>query len=53
MAKKSGRTEAIKVRITKELRAAIEELAAKDSRSLSSWIEVALKRAVEEAKRKK
>jgi predicted HicB family RNase H-like nuclease len=49
MAKK---TEAIKVRITAELRAAVEELAAKDDRSLSSWIEVAIKRAVEDAKRK-
>jgi predicted HicB family RNase H-like nuclease len=53
MAKGTGRTEAIKVRITKELRAAIEELAAKDNRSLSSWIETALKRVVDQAKRKK
>ena len=53
MAKRSARTEAIKLRITKELRAAIEELAAKDNRSLSSWIETALMRAVEEAKKRK
>jgi hypothetical protein len=53
MAKGMGRTEAIKVRITEELKAAIRELAAKDARTMSAWIELALKRAVEEAKRKK
>ena len=39
--------------ITEELKAAIRELAAKDNRTMSAWIELALKRAVEEAKRKK
>jgi hypothetical protein len=53
MAKDMGRTGAIKVRITEELKAAIRELAAKDARIMSAWIELALKRAVEEAKRKK
>jgi hypothetical protein len=32
---------------------AIAELAAKESRTMFAWIELALKRAVEEAKRKK
>ena len=39
------------MRVTDELRAEIEELATKENRSLSSWIETTLKRAVEGAKR--
>jgi hypothetical protein len=31
----------------------IEQLAAKDARTMSAWIELALRRAIEEAKRKK
>jgi hypothetical protein len=53
MAKKAARTESIKVWVTPDMRAAIEELAAKDDRTMSAWIELALKRAIEEAKRKK
>jgi predicted HicB family RNase H-like nuclease len=41
------------VRVTDELRAEIEELATKENRSLSSWIETTLKRVVEETKRRK
>jgi hypothetical protein len=36
----------------RKLRADIEDPAAKENRSLSSWIETMLKRAVDEAKRK-
>jgi hypothetical protein len=35
------------------MRAAIEELAERDNRTMSAWIELALKCAIEEAKRKK
>jgi predicted HicB family RNase H-like nuclease len=49
-AKGGPRSESIRVRITPELRAAIEEIAAGDNRTLSSWIETALKRAVEESR---
>jgi hypothetical protein len=52
-ATKGTRAESIRVRVTPKLRADIEELAALDSRTMSAWIELALKRVVEEAKRKK
>jgi hypothetical protein len=52
MAKKA-RTESIRVWVTPELRAAIEKLADRDRRSMSSWIELALERAVEAEKGRK
>jgi predicted transcriptional regulator len=48
MAKKA-RTESIRVWVTPELRAAIEKLAERDRRSMSSWIELAIEQAVEAA----
>jgi len=56
MAKKRsgiGRIASIKVWVTPEMRADIEELAAKDDRTMSAWIELALRRAIEEAKKRK
>ena len=53
MAKKVAKTESIKVWVTPDMRADIEQLAAKDDRTMSAWIELALRRAIEEAKRKK
>jgi predicted HicB family RNase H-like nuclease len=52
MAKKA-RTESIRVWVTPELKAAITKLADRDRRSLSTWIEIALERAVEAEKGKK
>ena len=46
MAKKA-RTESIRVWVTPELRAAIERLAERDRRSMSSWIELAIEQAIE------
>ena len=43
----------MRVRVSTELRKAIEELAAKDNRIMSSWIETTLKNTIEEARRKK
>jgi hypothetical protein len=53
MAKKTARTENIKVWVTPDMRSDIEELSKKDDRTMSAWIELALRRAIEEAKRKK
>jgi predicted transcriptional regulator len=51
MAKKA-RSETVRVWLTPELKAAIEKLAERDRRSMSSWIELALERAVEAEKGK-
>ncbi len=43
----SVKTESIKVWVDKDLRKAIEAAAARDNRTMSAWIELTLKRALE------
>jgi predicted HicB family RNase H-like nuclease len=46
-----ARSETVRVWLTADLKAAITKLAARDKRSLSQWIELALQRVVDEEER--
>ena len=46
------KTAALSVRITPELKSALEELAERDKRSLASYVEIALQEHVEEQRKR-